>query len=93
MTLLSLLIASTLAQAGGSISKEEAVDVICFRSKPMCSVAKTLNLAAVGSAVRDREGYRHMPYEFGATAADGNTFTVFFDWNAKTQKVTATITE
>ena len=90
MQFLSLLILSALAQAGGTISREEAIAAVCAKSRAMCSQVKHLHLVRTGTAVRDHEGYRLMPFNFNAVAPDGEAMTVQIS-ESETDQIVLTI--
>lgn len=76
MHFLALILLSSVSQAGGTISREEAITAVCAKSRSICSLVKRLHLVRTGTAVRDHEGYRLMPFNFNAVAPDGETITV-----------------
>lgn len=66
LSLFLLLFASTAAQAGGSISREDAAKEVCAESANLCVLFQHISLEPAGNAVRLPDGSRIMPYEFNA---------------------------
>lgn len=81
--ILLLLIALPLTTwAGGSISRDEAIQQVCAENQVICSLLKGFELNEIGTAAR---AGRHQP--------DGGKRTMPFEFNAKvgTEKVLLTV--
>lgn len=59
-----VLLLTQMSFAGGTLSKEEALKLVCAEDISKCELLKRLPLGPVAAAMRDREGYRLIPVEF-----------------------------
>ena len=75
ITALGILV-SCNAFAGGSISREAAIAEVCDEASNLCEILKAVSLEPTGSAVRQKDGSRIMPYEFNAEINGDATWVV-----------------
>ena len=83
-------LSAAVAHAGGSLSREEALHVVCAQDKALCVVLSSFQLDPAGSAVRLPSGQRVMPFEFLSTI-NGKRIAIVID-QANSKHLTLSLT-